>query len=278
MTETTLRKPAVAGLFYPDDPQTLDATVDALLAGADTGHAQAQAPRAIAVPHAGYIYSGSVAASAYARLLPFHGQFHRVILLGPAHRVALHGMALPTVDGFATPLGRVAIDTTAREQLHARHSVVLDDRPHRDEHSLEVQLPFLQKVLDRFTLVPLVVGTTTPEAVAEAMTPWIDDPHTLLVVSTDLSHYHDYATARSIDAQTSSAIESLQGDTIDTAQACGALPLRGLLLLAQRRGMSVTTLDIRNSGDTAGPRDRVVGYGAWEFHETAQPDTVRLAA
>ena len=260
------RPAAVAGTFYPADPTLLGDTVEELIAAAVRGSPDPQPPKALIVPHAGYLYSGPVAASAYARLLPFQRHYRRVVLLGPAHRVALHGLALPQTEYFTTPLGPVRIDPQAAAELADLPQVSHRDDAHALEHSLETQLPFLQSVLDDFTLVPLVVGQASADEVAAVVERLWGDETTLIVVSTDLSHYHDYGSARLLDTATAAAIESLQGELLQPEMACGAYPLAGLLLAARRHGLYVETVDLRNSGDTAGSRDRVVGYGAWLLH------------
>ena len=260
---TTYRPPAVAGQFYPGDAEGLREMITGMLTSAGT---HPISPKALIAPHAGYIYSGPVAASAYACLIPRRGEIRRVILLGPAHRVYLQGMALSEYDAFTTPLGAIPIDTGLIADIAGLPLVGPDEEAHRLEHSLEVQLPFLQSVLDDFTLLPLVVGDTPPEAVAEVLaTVWGDD-ETLIVVSSDLSHYLDYASAVRTDRQTTAAIESLRLEDIGPTDACGCMPMRGLLYEARRRGLRAETLDLRNSGDTAGPRDSVVGYGAYAIH------------
>ncbi len=257
------RPPAVAGMFYPADRPLLHETVTGLLAGA---HATGAAPKALVAPHAGYVYSGAVAASAYARLGGTRGVVTRVVLLGPAHRVWFEGLALPSHQAFATPLGSVPVDTAARASLADLPQVRVLDAPHAQEHSLEVHLPFLQEALGPFAVVPLVVGEASPAQVAEVIERLWGGPETLVVVSSDLSHYHDYATARRLDAATTRAIEHLRFEDLDEGSACGRIPLSGLLLVARRHGLAVETLDVRNSGDTAGPRESVVGYGAWALH------------
>ncbi len=256
------RLPAVAGQFYPAAPDELRSAVLNYLQQAERA---VSVPKAIIVPHAGYIYSGPVAASAYACIAPAHAVITRVILLGPAHRVYLRGLALSSAESFTTPLGAVSIDPDAVERLRDLPRVVVMDQAHAFEHSLEVQLPFLQTVLDQFTLVPLVVGDTPPQAVSEVLEILWGGKETLIVVSSDLSHYYDYATASALDQETSTEIEACCSD-IPPERACGCMPLNGLLYLAQHRGLQVTTLDLRNSGDTAGPRNQVVGYGAYAIH------------
>lgn len=258
-----IREPAVAGLFYPADPLRLAAGVRALLAAAPARTAR---PRALVVPHAGYVYSGGVAASAYALLRPHAAALRRVVLLGPAHRVALRGLALPRCEVFATPLGPVAIDGEMCARLDAPGPVSRSDAAHAREHSLEVQLPFLQEVLGEFLLVPLVVGEASADEVAHVIAEVADEPGTLLVVSTDLSHYHDYATACALDRATCAAIEALDWRALTPQRACGAVALAGLLQFAAARGLRAHRVGLCNSGDTAaGDRERVVGYGAWYF-------------
>jgi hypothetical protein len=227
---------------------------------------EAGAPKALIAPHAGYVYSGSVAAEAYARLRPYRDQYERVVLLGPCHRVPVHGFALSSADVFRTPLGDVPIDREAIAGIDVPRVRVFD-YTHVYEHSLEVHLPFLQRVLGQFKLVPIVVGDTRPERVAEVLDFLWGGPETLIVISSDLSHYLSYERARVVDGETRHAIEDLELRGIDHDAACGATPLCGLLIMAKRRGMKVETLDVRNSGDTAGDRRNVVGYGAWVFLE-----------
>lgn len=266
-TSQSIRPPAVAGMFYPDDPRALRGAIVRYLeqAAADEAELPAEPIKALIVPHAGYVYSGPVAAHAYARLIPQRNAVRRVLLLGPAHRVAFRGLAAPTVQAFLTPLGAIPIDRDAIARLRALPGVIESDAPHAAEHSLEVQLPFLQVVLgEGFTLVPLVVGDAAPEQVAQVIEAFWDDPHTLILISSDLSHYLDYFSARELDRLTAQAIERLEPEAIAYEQACGRIPVQGLLLEARRHGAHVRRLDLRNSGDTAGPREQVVGYGAWE--------------
>lgn len=256
----SVRAPAVAGLFYPDDARVLDAEVRGYLAAAD---AAGPAPKAIIAPHAGYVYSGSVAASAHARLAAGRGVVSRVVLLGPAHRVPFTGLAASGARAFETPLGLVPVDIEAVKRVLALPQVAVLDDAHRMEHSLEVHLPFLQRVLDDFSVVPLVVGDATATEVAEVIEHLWGGAETVIVISSDLSHYHDYDTARRLDAATACAIEALRPDDISPGQACGRLAIQGLLRVARAHGLHAKTIDLRNSGDTAGRRDEVVGYGAW---------------
>ena len=260
-----VRPPAVAGSFYPADPQILAADVRRLLAAVPVS--DAPPPKALIAPHAGYIYSGPIAATAYARLSRANRDISRVVLMGPAHRVAFHGIGISTAQAFRTPLGDVPLDPKAAELLSLPGVVALDEA-HREEHSLEVHLPFLQTLLDRFTLLPLVAGTASDDLVADVLEAVWGGPETLIVISSDLSHYHDYDAATALDRVTADAITRLDPEAFDYHGACGRTPLGGLLAVAKRRGLRIEPLDIRNSGDTAGPRDRVVGYGSWALYET----------
>lgn len=261
----TIRQAAVAGQFYPGTAEELTATIEHYLAGAAAP--AGPVPKAIIAPHAGYVYSGPVAASAYARIRPAAGRIRRVVLLGPCHRVPLRGLALSSAEAFATPLGTVPLDRELEQKLLELPQVQVFDETHFQEHSLEVHVPFLQVILDDFTLVPMVVGEATPDEVAEVLEAAWGGPETLIVISSDLSHYEGYDAARRIDHATCQAIEALDAAAIGHNQACGRVPVGGLLALARRRGLEVSTVDLRNSGDTAGPRDRVVGYGSWVFAE-----------
>ena len=264
-----IRQAAVAGSFYPANAHELSAQIDQFLADAEHHHriTQTNSPKAMIVPHAGYMYSGPIAASAYYSQIPTHNVINRVVLLGPSHRVAFTGLASCSATHYNTPLGSIPLDRNTLDQLTRLPQVNENDEAHIYEHSLEVQLPFLQKILDDFVLVPLVVGDTQPHSVAEVLDSVWGDKHTLIVISSDLSHYHDYATAQRMDRSTSNAIEHLNPDEIHYDDACGRNPLNGLLLLAKQKNMHVETVDLRNSGDTAGPRDQVVGYGAYLFYE-----------
>jgi AmmeMemoRadiSam system protein B len=258
-----IREPAVAGLFYPDNPLQLQQQLEGFLQDGKAGPAH---PKALIVPHAGYIYSGPVAASAYRLLDSMRDEITRVVLLGPAHRLPFRGIAATAMAYFSTPLGLVKIDQAAVQSLLDLPQVRIIEEAHREEHSLEVQLPFLQRVLGSgFSLVPLVVGEADGASVAEVIESLWGGPETLILISSDLSHYHDYRTAQHLDKATSQAIEQLDGDAIGYEQACGRNPVSGLLLAARRHRLHATTLDLRNSGDTAGSRDRVVGYGAYAF-------------
>lgn len=220
-------------------------------------------PKAIIVPHAGYIYSGPIATTAYARLQNSHDSITRVVLLGPSHRVGFQGLAVCSADTFATPLGNIPVDTESVQSIAQLPYVQYIDQAHLMEHSLEVHLPFLQEVLDSFSLVPIVVGDATAEQVSEILELLWGGPETLIVISSDLSHYHDYATARQMDKATSEHIEALQYEQLDYESACGRVPICGLLALARKKSLHVKTIDLRNSGDTAGDKSRVVGYGAY---------------
>ena len=263
-----VRPAAVAGAFYPGRRDVLSATVRSLLHDADATPASPASTRlrALIVPHAGYAYSGPIAASAYRRIDP--ARVRRVVLLGPSHRSPLFGLAVSLADVFATPLGPVTVDAAARQVLLDQDLATVDDRAHALEHSLEVQLPFLQEVLPGVAVLPVAVGPAPIEVVADAIDAlW--DPLTLVVVSSDLSHDESYESARRHDARTSTSITALEPDAIGDRDACGGFAVRGLLLAARRHGVAARVLDLRSSGDTAGDRDRVVGYGAFAFEEAA---------
>jgi len=259
---TSIRKPAVAGQFYSENGGELSATVATLLREAQAR--DTPAPKALIVPHAGYIYSGPVAANAYACLWPYRDQYQRVILLGPCHRTPFHGLALSSADAYRMPMGDVPLDTSVISSLDIP-GVQVFDQSHESEHSLEVHLPFLQAVLGSFSVIPIVVGAAAPELVSRVLNALWGGPETLIVISSDLSHYLNYDDARAIDAVTCQMIEDLDAGSINHDMACGATPVAGLLIAAKRHGMRVTTLDLRNSGDTAGDEGGVVGYGAWMF-------------
>jgi len=246
----SVRPAAVSGSFYPAGAAELSTQIDRLLAEAGPG----EPAKAIVAPHAGYIYSGPIAASAFHRL---PRQARRVVLLGPSHFVPLRGVAVPRADLFETPLGRVA--------LEAPYGVARSDLAHAQEHSLEVEVPFLQRLLGEFRLVALAVGDAAPQQVADVVGELWGGPETAVVVSTDLSHYLPYEIAQTLDEETARRIENLQA--VEDGAACGAAPLNGLLFEAARRGMRCERLDLRNSGDTAGDRRRVVGYGAFALRE-----------
>ncbi|WP_305910295.1 AmmeMemoRadiSam system protein B [Methylomarinum sp. Ch1-1] len=255
-----IRQPAVAGSFYPANPVQLQAMVDRYL---EEVKPTEKAPKAIIVPHAGYIYSGQIAASAYARLKSAAGLISRIVLIGPSHRVGFSGLAVCHADQFATPLGNIDIDTESRDQLLNLPFVDYLDQAHNLEHSLEVQLPFLQEMLGEFKLLPLVAGDANAEQVSQLLEKVWNGPETLIVISSDLSHYHNYATAKELDQQTTDNIQALQYEKLDFDSACGRVPISGLLAYARKHGLKVTNVDLRNSGDTAGDKSRVVGYGAY---------------
>jgi AmmeMemoRadiSam system protein B len=259
-----IREPAVAGSFYPANPIELQTQLKTLLSAINDNNPP---PKAMILPHAGYIYSGPVAASGYARLIGNAGSISRVILLGPAHRKYVQGLVLPEATAFGTPLGNIPLDVESMQHIQQLPQVSIDADAHQFEHSLEVHLPFLQKTLQDFTLVPILVGDATAREVYEVIEQLWGGNETLIIISSDLSHYHDYITARQLDQATARAIEALAFEDIDQHNACGSNPLDGLLLYARLHGLSVTTIDLRNSGDTAGPRDRVVGYGAFVLYE-----------
>lgn len=259
-----VRREAVAGAFYPAGAQALRENVGALLAEAPAP-AGTHRPKAVIVPHAGYMFSGPVAARAYAALAEMKGLVQRVVLIGPSHFKAFRGIAAPSVDCFETPIGPVALDRASIDGLVGDGLVLVDDDAHRDEHALEVQLPFLIAQLGDFRLVPLVVGDAPEEAVAAALDAVWGGPETLIVVSSDLSHYHSPEVAEKLDFATAEAIERMDGDVLTGEHACGYQAIAGLLAVARRRGLAIERLDLRNSGDVAGGRGQVVGYGAWSL-------------
>ncbi|MEI7893521.1 MAG: AmmeMemoRadiSam system protein B [Myxococcales bacterium] len=253
------RKAAVAGTFYPDDDRELADRVDRLVACPQ----RRVAPKALIAPHAGYVYSGITAGLAFSTLASHADSIRRVVLLGPAHRVHLRGLALPGASAFNTPLGDVPVDSDAVRALEKFPAISTSPVAHAQEHSLEVELPFLQRVLAQFSLVPLVVGDASAETVAEILDALWGGDETLVIVSSDLSHYLPYDRARQVDTATAQAI--LQGMPLDSHQACGAQAINGFELVARKRGLEAELLDLRSSGDTAGPRREVVGYGAFAF-------------
>lgn len=258
-----VRAAAVAGAFYPLDALELRALVRSCLAEAHTP--ALPPPKAVIAPHAGYVYSGPIAGSAFSTLAPLRGSVRRVVVMGPAHRVSFSGLALPEAQALATPLGVLRVDPDARAALLGLPQVFASDQAHAGEHSVEVELPFLQEVLGDVSIVPIVVGDATATEAAGALELAWGGPETCVVVSSDLSHYHAYDAARRLDRATARAIEELSPEAIDEEHACGQTGVRALLMVARARGLRATTLDLRNSGDTAGARDRVVGYGAFSF-------------
>ncbi|HEY3074229.1 MAG TPA: AmmeMemoRadiSam system protein B [Burkholderiales bacterium] len=262
----SVRNAAVAGMFYPGDARALATELDELLGGVEQAGARLGFPKALVVPHAGYIYSGPIAARAYDELAAARGIVRRVVLLGPVHRVPVRGLAIPTDEAFATPLGTVPIDRAALARVRDLPQVVASDLAHLQEHALEVQLPFLQRQLGEFALAPFAVGAASVQEVAEVLERLWGGPETLIVISTDLSHYHAYAEARQIDRATVTRIARFATD-LDHEEACGATPLNGLLAAAQKRKLAIKLLAACNSGDTAGGKGQVVGYSAFALHE-----------
>ena len=265
MNAVAVRAPAVASMFYPAAPAALRDEIENCFAGVV---ARRGAPKALVVPHAGYVYSGRIAAAAYATLTDMRSTVRRVVVIGPSHRLALRGVAIATADAFATPLGEVPLDDAARRVLNAMPGVVASDRAHAFEHSIEVQLPFLQTVLDAFTLVPLVAGDAEPTDVAAMLERVWGGAETLVVVSTDLSHFHDAPTARALDARTCRRILALDA-TLDGDDACGCVGLDGFLLAARRHALVPRQLAAGNSADVGGDAERVVGYAAFGFYPAA---------
>lgn len=258
----------MAGSFYPASADELRRDIQTFLAAAQPTAAAEAAPKVLIAPHAGYVYSGAVAASAYARILQAASSIQRVVLLGPAHRVHVQGLALPAATQFQTPLGIIAIDQDAIAAVEHLPQVVISDQAHAQEHSLEVHLPFMQQALGTFTLVPFAVGSASTQQVAQVLDLLWGGQETLIVISSDLSHYLPYPRACATDEFTAETILRLQ-PRLDHHQACGATPINGLLMAAQAHGLEPRLLDLRNSGDTAGDKSRVVGYASFAFHEPA---------
>ena len=265
VASTKVRPPAVAGLFYPDDPSELRDAVSEHLRQAPAVNGSAR-PKALIVPHAGYIYSGGIAGAAYAQVAHRGREIRRIVLIGPSHRVYLRGMAVPAAEVFQTPLGRVPIDLELKARLLAQDRAIESDTPHASEHSLEVQLPFLQLLFEDFSLLPLALGSVPPQGVAAALADVWGGEETLVLVSSDLSHYLPYDAARDADSQTIAAIVRHE-PTLSGDQACGCIGINGLSLLARQRGLDIAEIARCNSGDTAGDRMRVVGYAAFALHE-----------
>jgi AmmeMemoRadiSam system protein B len=261
----TVRPPAVSGLFYPDDPRELSAMVEGFLDSGTPAEGR-RAPKAIIAPHAGYIYSGPIAGSAFGALAAAAAAIERVVLLGPSHFVPIRGLALPGDPRFATPLGEVRVEPEGAQASLRLPQVRVIPEAHAREHSLEVEIPFLQALLGEFDLVPLVAGEATGEEMAEVLERLWGGPETLIIVSSDLSHYLGYDAAQRADRETADRILALDG-TLHSRQACGAVPVNGLLEVARRRGLVPELLDLRNSADTAGDPARVVGYGAFAFYD-----------
>lgn len=273
-----IRPAAVAGMFYPAEAGQLAHDVRQLLAQAQTRATHPPpdlTPKALIVPHAGYVYSGAIAATAYATLLHIASRIRRVVLLGPTHRIAVRGLALPGAEAFDTPLGRVLLDTAAAHAISRLPQVCVSAEVHALEHSLEVQLPFLQSVLTDFTLLPLAVGMASAEEVAEVLEAVWGGDETLIVISSDLSHFLPYATAQRVDNATVQSILKLQ-QPISHEQACGGTPISGLIVAARKHHIAPLLLDLRNSGDTAGSKDSVVGYAAFAFAPTAEIRAAKL--
>jgi AmmeMemoRadiSam system protein B len=257
-----IRKPNVAGQFYPDQTKVLSEMINKFLSEVHVNIKEK--PKAIIVPHAGYTYSGPIAATAYATLLPYKESIKKVILLGPTHRMSFKGVAATMVDYFETPLGSIPIDHNIQE-ISSSQIVNVNETAYEMEHSIEVQLPFLQTVLNKFELLPLIVGDIEFIKVADIINNLWDSDETLIVVSSDLSHYKAYYSAQTLDTLTSSIIEKLAPNELQSEQVCGLIPIQGLLQVAKQKNIQVRTLDVRNSGDTSGSKENVVGYGAYFF-------------
>lgn len=270
---TIIRPPAVAGTFYPADADLLRSEIDGLIdAALHSGIAQQETatPKAIIVPHAGLMFSGSLAALGFATVRALKDTIKRIVIIGPAHRMAFQGIALARADQFATPLGNMRCDLPALQKALALPHVQMLDDAHTLEHGLEIELPFIQRLFGEQSdigIVPLLVSRCSPRQVHEVIEKLWGGPETLIVISSDLSHFHDYDTAKKMDNRTRAMIENFDAENIDTNDACGALPVAGMLMAARNRGMKIKTLGMRNSGDVTGDKSRVVGYGAWAVYD-----------
>ncbi len=262
---SAVRPPSQAGRFYAADSTELRGEVEGLLA--DVPPTDLASPKAVIAPHAGYVFSGPIAASAYAAFRPQADAVRRIILLGPSHHATFQGFAIPSCAAFSTPLGNIPLDLETLALMAQRSDVRELDSAHIPEHSLEVHVPFLQVVFAEFQLTPVLVGQASVAETSRLLDSLWNGHETRVIVSSDLSHFHDYRTAQALDAATAKQIEGLSGEELTGEDACGFRAIRGLLAIARRRGMTCRTLDLRNSGDTAGGRDRVVGYGAFALHE-----------
>lgn len=256
---------AVAGSFYPQQKVTLHNMIQKYLADNPIQGKNIVYPKALIVPHAGYIYSGKIAAKAYHYLYPLKDKIKRVILIGPAHRVPVPGLAISQHDAFATPLGNILVDQKAIAKIKHLPQVLLWDDPHKQEHSLEVHLPLLIEILEDFTIVPILAGDVDPIIIAQVLEILWGEEETLIVISSDLSHFHSYAKAQALDLMTANSIEAFDYQAIHWEQACGRIPISGLLIMAKKLNLTIKRLSLCNSGDTAGNKDRVVGYGTWLF-------------
>ena len=257
--------PAVAGMFYPDDKEILTQNLAAMLSAVKLDNKKT--PKAIIAPHAGLIYSGPIAASAYARWLPVADKVKRIIIMAPSHRLPLHGIATTSMDSFRTPLGDIPVDRLAVETALQLEQVMNFDEAFAGEHALEVQLPFLQQIFTNFSLAPFIVGDASGNEVAEVLDVLWGGTDTKIVISSDLSHFLDYASAVKRDLRTTTVIESLSPESLRRGDACGRNPVKGMLTAAKKHALQVETVDLRNSGDTAGDKKRVVGYGAYVFRK-----------
>lgn len=260
---TKVRKAAVAGLFYPKKEKELSQMVERFISEAQ---ADDIIPKALIAPHAGYVYSGPIAGTAYAYLKKTASAYTKAVVIGPAHRLAFSGVAAPSHDYFETPLGRVLIDRETITKLESLGFVQILDAAHAEEHSLEVQIPFLQKTLPEMSLVPLLVGRIESDRLSSLIGLLAEDQTNIIIISSDLSHFEEYSHAQALDQETSRSIESLEDKRISGEAACGVYPIRGLLQYAREAGLRVKTVDLANSGDTAGSKDSVVGYGAYVFY------------
>ena len=278
-----IRPEAVAGQFYPADADILRRDVLSFMDGPEgdleTGSPRLKAlPKALIGPHAGYVYSGGIAGTAHHLWKPAKGKIKRIVMLGPSHRVAIRGIATTAADHWRTPLGEIAIDREAIERALKFPSVRIEDRAHDQEHGLEVHLPFLQEALGDFQLVPFVTGMAETGEVSQLLDELWGGPETGIVISTDLSHYLDYETATALDGKTAKAVEAFDWLSIGREQACGRIAMNGLIHTGRRRGLRIARTGLCNSGDTAGTKDRVVGYGAWALYEPDESEETNKEA
>ncbi|MDH5654459.1 MAG: AmmeMemoRadiSam system protein B [Spirochaetia bacterium] len=257
----TVRESAVAGSFYPDEKKHLADLVDSYLSGEDKKN---PLPEAIIVPHAGYMYSGAVAGKGYTSIKQL--DIKNILIIGPAHRVYVNGLAIPDCDAFVTPLGKISVNKELYPELVKLPFISINDEAHKDEHCIEVQLPFLQRLFTSFQIIPVLAGNADEEQI-QTLFDLTSGKIDLIIVSSDLSHYNSYETAKNLDRNAANSIEALDPFSLESEQACGSRPIKGLLLYAKRAGLKVKTLVLQNSGDVSGSRSSVVGYGSFIFYK-----------
>ena len=259
-----IKQADVAGMFYPGEEASLRQMVDGFIQKALSFDLR---PRAIIAPHAGYIYSGSIAGTAYKTIAAVRDQIENVIIMSPAHRFYLRGIALHMADAFATPLGNIPVNIGIVKKIKQFSSVQWEERSFIQEHGLETHLPFIQRAFKPgIKIVPMIVGECQESEVAEILESVWEDPRNFVIISSDLSHFHSYADAKKLDRNTVDLIQNLDSQSLDTEFACGHYPICGLLNLARNRKLKIKALDIRSSGDTAGSKESVVGYGSFAVY------------